>query len=139
MGSEYGVVFTKLTGTLRREELWDHRKQIQAHPDFRTNLQQWIDMRELTVVALSAKDIARFAGSETVFSQGSRRAILVASDMQYGLGRMFETYAPGNFQLFREAQEACSFLGIHHGAAAGSVRDAGCSRGTSDGSKKGGE
>ena len=106
-----GVVFTKLTGTLRREELWDHRKQIQAHPDFRTNLQQWIDMRELTVVALSAEDIARFAGS-TVFNQGSRRAILVASDLQYGLGRMFETYAPGNFQLFREAQEACSFLGI---------------------------
>jgi hypothetical protein len=112
---ERGVVFTKAVGDLVPADMWGHRERLLAHPDFRPELNQLMDLRDCSPTLLTAEQLLQLARPR-VYSVASRRALLVSSDLQYGLSRMFETYCELEGEtftrVFRSEQEALDFLGI---------------------------
>jgi len=110
-----GVVFSKASGVLRHDEAWHHQARLVAHPDFRPHFSQLLDAREVVKVELTVEDLAQLT-APTVFDLTSRRVILVSSDLQYGISRMYETFSElkgeTGFRIFRDAREAFAFLGI---------------------------
>jgi hypothetical protein len=110
-----GVVFTKAVGDLVLADMWGHRERLLAHPDFRPELNQLMDLRECSPLQLTADQILQIARPR-VYSDNSRRALLVSSDLQYGLSRMFETFnelnGDTNVRVFRDERQALDFLGI---------------------------
>jgi hypothetical protein len=113
--TEHGVVCAKATGVISRADVLDFRAQLLCHPDFRPELNQLVDYREITKLELSSaevKDLARHA----LFSADSKRVFVVASDLQFGLIRMFGAYREivGDRQVMvcRTMAEALSFLSL---------------------------
>jgi len=110
-----GVVFTKGAGVLGRDDVLQHNARLIAHPDFRPQFSQLMDVSAVSKIEISVKELEQLT-IPTVFERTSRRAILVASDLQYGVGRMTEVFSEMNGQtgvrVFRDAQEAFAFLGI---------------------------
>ncbi len=68
---------------------------------------------DVTMINLGANDIRRLA-QKTIFSPGSRRAIIVSSDLVYGLGRMYEILREiaggGGIRVFRDFDEALDWV-----------------------------
>ncbi|MEO8353280.1 MAG: hypothetical protein ABI680_16245 [Chthoniobacteraceae bacterium] len=113
--TERGIVFTKVTGVFGTAEVLDHMDRLTKHPGFRPEFNQLIDFREISRVVLSNEEIRGLA-RRTIFSSHSHRAYVVASDLQYGLCRMFATYrelsGEDGIQIFREMSEALEWLSI---------------------------
>ena len=56
-------------------------------PDFDRSFSQLLDVTHVTGVELSAAEDVRTLARKTIFSPYSRRAILVTSDLKFGLAR----------------------------------------------------
>jgi hypothetical protein len=110
-----GMVYSKATGIFGHIEALDHMTRLKRHPDFRPEFNQLFDFRPITKVELSNADVKDFA-SRTIFSADSKRAFVVASDLQFGLSRMFGTYreiaGEQGIMIFREMTEALSWLSL---------------------------
>ena len=85
------VVFSSATGVLVAEDVLKHMDGLSRDPNFIPEFNQILDMRAVTEFQLSGEDIRGFA-KRNVFSPTSKRSFLVASSLQFGLGRMFEIY-----------------------------------------------
>jgi hypothetical protein len=74
-----------------------------------------VDVRAVSKIDLSVEDLEQLT-TPTLFERTSRRAILVSSDLQFGVGRMAEAFSEmrgrTRVRVFRDAQEAFAFLGI---------------------------
>jgi hypothetical protein len=112
---ERRIVFSKAVGACGRADILDHMDRSQRHPDFHREMEQLFDFREVTKAMLSEEDV-RLLASRNIFSGQSRRALVVSSDVQFGLGRMFETYREGagehGITIFREMADALSWLSL---------------------------
>jgi|SRR5882724_1721225 len=113
--SELGVVFSKATGVFSRADALDHMERLSRHPDFRPELNQLADFRQITKVDLSSEEIRELA-KMTIFSARSQRAFVVSSDLQFGLGRVFASYreirGETGIMIFRQLQDALNWLSI---------------------------
>ncbi len=113
--TKLGMVYSKATGLFSRVEVLDHMTRLVCHPDFRPEFNQLLDFREITKLELSNAEVKEFA-SRTIFSAHSKRAFVVASDLQFGLSRMFKTYreieGEQGIMVFREMPEALSWLSL---------------------------
>ena len=113
--AQQGIVYSKATGVFGRVEAMDHMTRLLRHPDFRPEFNQLADLRDIADLALSnaeVKDLAR----QMVFSAHSKRAFVVATDLQFGLSRMFGTFRemagePG-VMTFKSMAEALSWLSL---------------------------
>jgi hypothetical protein len=113
--AQRGIVYSKATGVFGRIEAMDHMTRLLRHPDFWPEFNQLADFREITDLALSnaeVKDLAR----QVVFSARSKRAFVVATDLQFGLSRMFGAFRemagePG-VMTFKSMAEALSWLSL---------------------------
>ena len=113
--TKFGVIYIKATGVLNRAEAMDYRARLLRHPDFRPELNLLADLREVTKMALSnaeVKDLTRY----TVLSAQSKRVFVVASDLQFGLIRMFGAYrqivGDQEVMISRTMPEALSWLSL---------------------------
>jgi hypothetical protein len=110
-----GMVYSKATGVFSRVEALDHGGRLLRHPDFRPEFNQLYDFRDITKMVLSAEEV-RSLSSYTVFSAHSKRAFVVASDLQFGLSRMFKAYremgGEHEIMIFREMTKALSWLSL---------------------------
>jgi hypothetical protein len=106
---ERKLVLSSATGVLNREEAASHQLRLLSDPEFDPNYSQLLDFTHITRLDLSAADVRRLA-QRTIFSADSRRAFLVASDLAFGLGRMYEILreAAGErgIRIFRDLEEA---------------------------------
>jgi hypothetical protein len=110
-----GVVFSRATGVFGRAEAEDHIDRLLRHPDFRPGFNQLADFRQVTETVISGADIEELS-RRTIFSARSRRAFVVATDLQYGFSRMFGTFRemggePG-IATFRDIGEALAWLSL---------------------------
>ena len=108
-----GVVFTTFRGDVTLEEVGAVRNALRDDPDFRPTLNQLNDFRAVTTT-MSAENIGRLARM-TPFGKGSRRAIVVESDLLFGLSRMYELSGKEGgamVEVFKDVQEARTWLGI---------------------------
>ena len=74
-----------------------------------------MDYSEVELTDLSGPGVRALARMPSPFSDGARRAVVVRSDLGYGLVRMFQQLRDqqGNdLEIFRSLQEARDWLGI---------------------------
>ena len=86
----------------------------------RVALRYIVDMRAVTVMAYSCSRVRHVAMTQ-IFRGGQRRAIVAATDEQYGIARMFATFAAleGEVaEVFREWRPAVEWLGLTGALAA---------------------
>ena len=95
------------------EEALAYAEALRDDPDFRPTMDALVDARTLTSV-FSATEVRQLA-SVTPFRAESRRAMVVASDLQFGLGRMYGLTTEDDrpeARVFKDMQEARAWLGI---------------------------
>ena len=115
-----GVVLSRLWGVLTGDEIDEHRRQIRTDPAFDPGLRYVVDMRAVTVLAYTSSRV-RHAAATQHFRGGQRRAIVAATDEQYGVARMFSTFAALEgevVEVFREWPPAAAWLGLTGALAA---------------------
>jgi hypothetical protein len=114
------IVVSRLWGTLTPEEIDEHRRRIRADPAFDPALRYLVDMRGLTGLAYSSAKVRQAAATQ-IFRGPQRRAIVAATDEQYGIARMFATLAALEGELvepFRDWSAAAQWLGLQGALAA---------------------
>src|SRR5882724_1470937 len=113
--TQHGIVYSKATGVLGRAEALDHMDRLSQHPEFRLEFNQLFDFREVAKVELTPEQVQVLA-MRKIFSERSKRAFVVSSDLQFGLSRVFEAYrnlaGEKGISIFREMAGALSWLGL---------------------------
>jgi len=109
------MVFSKAVGVLCFADVVDHMTRLRSHPDFRPEFHQLFDFREVTAFPITFDDLRSLA-KRSIFSANSRRAYVVRTDWQFGLGRVFSTYrelaGETGIQIFRTMEEGLAWLGL---------------------------
>lgn len=100
-------------GVFSRADSVAHKEELLKDPDFDPSYAQIADFTQVTKFELSAEDIQELA-QVSVFSPQSRRALVVPSDVSYGLARMFgtlrETEGENELGVFRSVEEALNWV-----------------------------
>ena len=90
----------------------NHRTRLSADSRFCLDYRQLIDVTRVTTFELSSDQIMTLA-HQRVFAPESRRALVVASSLHYGLGRMFQAYTEAqNISVFQRLDEAVEWVGV---------------------------
>ena len=91
---ERRLMMSTASGIITMAESLAHRENLLKDPDFDASFGQLLDATHVTDVRLTPEDIRTLALIK-VFSANSRRAILVNSDLKFGLARMFAVFRDG--------------------------------------------
>ena len=110
--SERSIVRTALTGTVTISELLEFCGRIAADPQFKPHFSHLVEVAEGATRNL-AYDTLAAVRSVDPFSASSRRAIVVACDVDYGISRMYASLCEGeDVQIFRSMDDAITYLGL---------------------------
>lgn len=108
-----GLVLSRASGVLLREDLMSHGTRLRGDPDFKPHYRQLWDFTEITKSELSYAELTAMA-KISVFAPTSRRAILAPVDVVFGMARMFqmlkETEGETGIRVFRKRSEALRWL-----------------------------
>jgi len=103
------LVISTASGFLTAANILAHQRQLLGDPDFDPTCSQIVDCTAVSGIDLSADDV-RAVAATTIFSAYSRRAVVVTTDEQCGLVRMFKMIREGHgeygIQVFRDRDEA---------------------------------
>lgn len=90
---------------------------VYAHPDFRPDSSSLWDLREATTRHISASEVQSIAGMVKKHwgTRGNpRSALVVSTDLDYGMARMYELLMEGDIapevRVFRDLEEAEDWL-----------------------------
>ncbi len=111
---ERRIVFTEASGVLTDSDVIEFQRRLRDDPEFEPDFRQLADCRAIEEVGMTSQGVGE-ASSRSPFSQGSLRAIVVSSDVAFGMARMFENLrheARDEIRVFREAEEARRWLGL---------------------------
>jgi len=90
-----------------------HQEKLAQDLDFDPSFSQIVDFTRITEFDLEASDVRKLA-KRTLFSPGSRRAIIVSTDLVYGFGRMYEILRENSgengIRVFRDIDEALDWI-----------------------------
>ncbi|MHC4342590.1 MAG: STAS/SEC14 domain-containing protein [Planctomycetota bacterium] len=107
-------VFTEASGVLTDSDVIEFEKGLRDDPEFEPDFRQLADCRAIDEIGMTREGVEE-ASSRSPFSHGSRRALVVGSDVAFGMARMFENLrheARDEIRVFREAEEARRWLGL---------------------------
>ena len=108
------VVFSRGWGSLAEAELTAHSRALRADPRFDSAFAQIVDLRDVKTFEVTPMDV-RGQAENTPFAVTSRRAFVVASDVGYGMARMYQSSFPGEangIHIYRDMGEALSWVGL---------------------------
>jgi hypothetical protein len=88
---ERRLVMSTFSGVFTFADGFAHQEKLFKDPEFDPTFSQLLDCVHVTKPDLGPDDIRRLA-QRTIFSPDSRRAILVAGDLAFGLARMFVVF-----------------------------------------------
>ena len=111
---ERRVVQSRLWDVVTETDAWGSAAALMNDPSFDPTFAQLADMREMKQVEVDQNTVRELAVMR-IFAPESKRALVVASDLQYGIGRMTTSYAEAGDQqiaIFRTVAEAERWLGI---------------------------
>lgn len=110
---ERRLVLSFGSGVLTRDDVLGHMDRLSSDPDFDPRYSQLQDYTHFSGLAITPDDV-RFFAKRAIFSSGSRRAILVKNEVQFGLARMFEIHRELNGEtgigVFRTLDEALDWI-----------------------------
>lgn len=110
-------------GTVNLADLVSVYESLRDDPAFRASFDSIWDFSEVDATDLGSAGVGSLVRLPRIFDQGSRRAVVVRSDLGFGLTRMF--LLRGNREgddvaIFRSVEEGYEWLGRGLG---GEVRD----------------
>ena len=108
------VVVTAITGVISKRDLIRFFRDLRHHPEFDSTFNQFAEVNAGASSNLSFADLWD-AKSFDPFSTTSLRAVVVHTDVDYGVARMYEMVHGGQIQLFRSVSEAMLFLQLPAG------------------------
>jgi hypothetical protein len=110
---ERRLVLTTCWGVFSLADAVSHQQKLAKDPDFDPGFSQIADFTQVTQFDVTADDIHRFAQS-SIFSPVSRRAILMANEAGFGVGRMYEILrgleGEKGIRVFRTLDEALDWV-----------------------------
>ena len=110
------VATVRVTGPVTVPELALAFERLAAHPQFREDWARLWDFREADLPGLTRADLHRIGHAATtkLSTPGTRVAVLVARDVDFGMARMFQSWEgdtlPASMRVFREAEAAEAWL-----------------------------
>ena len=109
---ERRLIITTASGQMTMADVNELKSKLLNDPDFDPSYAHLVDMRGLTSTSLTAEEIRVLAPDQT--AKKLRQAVVVSTDLLYGLGRMLENMreASGGFgtRIFRDYDEAVDWL-----------------------------
>jgi len=110
---ERRVVISSGSGVVTLADGMAHQQRLLNDPDFDPSFSQIADFAQITQFEISASDLEKLA-EKNIFSAQSRRALIVPTDVGFGLGRMFEIMRENlgeeNIRIFRNLDEALDWV-----------------------------
>lgn len=104
-----GLVRVRIWGSLSDSDLLLGNELLADTAGFHSGLNQLVDITGVTVSSVTSKGLTLFTAAAPMFNPSSRRAIVVPSDLGFGLARMVELRRggdAGNMAVFRDIAEA---------------------------------
>jgi len=109
---ERKLVLSVGSGVLTKEDILAHQQRLLKDADFEPSFAQISNFTAVTETNLNAADVRAIAAA-TIFSARSRRALLVSTNEQFELGRMFaslrEAHGEYGVRVFRDREEAMNW------------------------------
>jgi hypothetical protein len=112
INTDQKLVFSLGWDTLTFADIIDHRSRLAKDTRFCLDFRQIIDFTHVTSMKLSNTEIWSLA-EERVFAPESRRALVTASSLQFGLSRVFHAYSEAqHINIFHELKDAVEWVGV---------------------------
>jgi len=105
------VVYARAWGVFTNDELADTRAALEKDPAFDPAFALLIDLTGVTELRLTSPALLTLAMT-SLFATTVRRAIVVSSDVAYGMARMFAMLSSREdmVQVFRDRAEALAWM-----------------------------
>jgi hypothetical protein len=107
------LVMSTAAGVLSKAEVLGHQDQLLKDPDFDPSFSQLSDLTHVTGFEVTQADMRELT-ERTVFSPESRRAVIVSTDLAYGMSRMFgifrESKGERGIRVFRKLEDALDWV-----------------------------
>jgi hypothetical protein len=113
--TEKGIVHITVTGPITLAEIKEDLAQLAAATSRRPEMPRLIDLRGATshLTREETQELADLVKSDPRSVSRTRRALLVGSDLSFGMYRMFESFAAGgaiDYRVFRDEPGARAWL-----------------------------
>jgi hypothetical protein len=115
LNKEEGIVYTTIDGRVSTDEIIDGLKKVLDHPDFRPGLRGIVDIRP-SELDTHAGDVRRIADLLIEYRDRigwSRSAVVVATDLAFGMTKMFQAFNEASsieVEIFQDIEEARQWL-----------------------------
>lgn len=104
------LVTVAFSGCVSAEDVYAYFSQLASHADFRPEFSELADCSAVSDSIVSRADLELLATRDP-YAPGARRAIVLAADLPFGMGRMYEMIAERpNLRVFRTHSEAFEWL-----------------------------
>lgn len=103
------VVILRVSGELGDEGLRSLAAELRSAPEVKPDFGLLIDLRNAVGRSVTTEGVRALARQSLVLSPDSRRAVVVPSDLGYGMGRMYQMLREGRggeMSVFRDFDEA---------------------------------
>ena len=110
-----GVIIVTVTGVLTDEGLFDMHRRLAGDPAVKPNFAVLFDLRQANGIAVTTDGVRVLADLPLVLSPESRRAVVVPSDLGFGMARMYGLLRGnkgGTVEVFRDFAEASRWIGL---------------------------
>jgi hypothetical protein len=104
------MVYAEASGVLSRQEIVEQVKAIGSDERYGPSFSSLADYSKVTELQLTTADVKAIASASP---QGSRRAVVMPTDLLYGMARMYEVFAAEagtDVRAFRTLAEAEEWL-----------------------------
>ena len=111
--AEARIVILKIQGEIGDRELLELAEVLATDPEVRPDLSLLIDLREADGREVTSAGVQALATRALVLSPGSRRAVVVPSQLGFGMARMYEILSErrgGGARVFRSYSDALRWL-----------------------------
>ncbi|MFI5058709.1 MAG: hypothetical protein ACHQLQ_11030 [Candidatus Acidiferrales bacterium] len=107
------LVMSTAAGVLTKADVLGHQEHLLKDPDFDPSFSQLSDLSHVTGFDVTAADMRELT-ERTVFSPESRRAVIVSTELAYGMSRMFgifrESKGERGIRVFRKLEDALDWI-----------------------------
>ncbi|HTT68911.1 MAG TPA: hypothetical protein VMF70_12870 [Gemmatimonadales bacterium] len=105
------VVYSRAWGVLTDQDLVDNRVALFTDPAFAPEFNQLYDLSAVTEIRVTSPALLQLSLSSR-FAPSSRRAVVVSSDVAFGMARMYAilTGHEETVQVFRDRASAVGWL-----------------------------
>ncbi|HEY8152991.1 MAG TPA: hypothetical protein VII72_02565 [Myxococcota bacterium] len=103
------LVLLRVSGELDDEGLLALAAQLRSEPDVKPDFALLIDLREASGLAVTGTGVRALVAEPLVLAPTSRRAVVVPTDLGFGMARMYEMLRDergGVTRAFRDFDEA---------------------------------